>query len=297
MYDLIKFTRPEYVESVLDGKLYMNTIGYFQANGFENQRDIFEGMAFYEDPNNSAVGLGFEEEVRNVMVGNIGLTNEGAKYCNIASFYRLNRYGNQVEKVEKGISDFGEVAIHIFDVHQFLSQIMQVAKEMRDFYWCAGDVNYYDKNAKDAPRYAYDCFCKVNKLAYQREWRLAVLNQYTKLKQIAKESINEPYLEPYTFSIGNIRRIARVIPTDELLKNQAKWFPQCTLVNVVKPAKELTPELADKWFAQGIVSPRSALDGAYWGNCDKNNIDDRAELQKLLMALADGRTRISFSIG
>lgn len=297
VFDLIRFTKPEHVESFLDGKIYMNSIGFFHMSGFEGQRDIFEGMAYYENPVDSPIALSFPEKLRNILVGNIGLSNEGAKYCNVACFYKLSRYKNQVEKIDERIRSFGAVAIHIFDVDRFIVQVMRAAKEKKDFYWCAGDVEYYDKNSKEAPQYVYDCFCKVKQLSYQKEWRLAILNDYSHLQEIAKKDIAAKYVDPYTFDIGDIRSIARVIPTDELLRNQARWFPKCSIVKHIPPERALTPEKADELFAKGIVLSRAEMDGAYWGNCDKNNIDTRAGLQKLLFALADGQTRITISTG
>ena len=45
MHSLIKFfAEKKYLDEFISGQLYMNTLDYFWKNGFEEQKDIFEGV-------------------------------------------------------------------------------------------------------------------------------------------------------------------------------------------------------------------------------------------------------------
>ena len=45
MHCLIKyFANRQYLNDFLSGQLYMNTLDYFWSKGFEEQKDIFEGV-------------------------------------------------------------------------------------------------------------------------------------------------------------------------------------------------------------------------------------------------------------
>lgn len=46
MHQLIKFFgKRNYAEQFLQGELYMNSLSYFWDNGFEEQKDLFEGVS------------------------------------------------------------------------------------------------------------------------------------------------------------------------------------------------------------------------------------------------------------
>lgn len=38
------FSQKKFLDAFISGKLYMNTLNYFWNNGFEEQKDIFEGV-------------------------------------------------------------------------------------------------------------------------------------------------------------------------------------------------------------------------------------------------------------
>lgn len=295
-FDLIRFTSAKYVNDFLDGKIYMNSIGYFIENGFEDQKDYFEGVSYYEDPNTSEFAQRYDDRLKAALTGDIAWVNEGSKYCNVACFYKLNRYKNQVELVNSDIFSFGEVAIHIFDVHQFLERVIRATGKRKDFYWCAGNVNYYNPDNTNVRNHVLDCFCKTQKHSYQREWRIAVLNQYSTLKQLAEDAIEAGYINytrPFVLEIGVIRDIARSIPADELSKNQAKFFPKQTMVKKMKPIKRLTPKEVEMLLSNGIRLSRNELEGAYWGNCGNY---PRIGFDNYIDQLANGYMRPMLSV-
>lgn len=287
MFDLIKFTEEKYAASFLEGKLFMNTLGHFWEQGFEGQRDMKEGTQRLSTPGSTPA---LPKEVQDVILGNVGWRRESSKYCHLLCLYRLDRYLEQVLEIDTRIAAFGPCAIHIKNADQFILRIQRAAGRLQDSYFCCGDVDYYMENSGQACSYTYDCFCKPAQLAYQHEWRLALLHHYSQLKQLAATALQQPFDTGFILDIGDIHDIAEAVPTQELIHNAKAYFRGQRIVKELKKEKELTPQVADAMFARGITVPRSALDGAYWG-CERETFD------ALVDQLAPNQYKPYFAIG
>lgn len=286
MFDLMKFTVSKYVDDVLDGNLYMNSLGYFWEKGFEGQRDFSEGTEYYASPNSLELG-----ELTPYTLGNIGMLNDNYKYVNVFCMYRLDRYLNQVHRINKRILDFGEYAIHIHNADAFIARVIKAAALHNDMKCCCGDVHYYQYFDENNVKYNYGCFYKTMVFDYQREWRIALLNNYTSLLAKAHTNIGEPFIEPFVLRIGSIRDIATVVASTEIITHQRKFFTGSSIVDKIERKSELTPQLADEWFFKGFAFPRNALDGAYWGNCDNSSFNGA------VIGLAPSAYKMHFTIG
>jgi len=288
MFDLIKFCDEKYVSDLLDGKLFMNTLGYFWNNGFEGQKDFTEGTDMLSQPQDVEF---IYKEFQDAIIGNVGWRREVNKYINLYCLYKLNRYDDQIEQIDKRINNFGKVAIHITNVDAFIIRIMKGMKQYQNSLFCCGDVHYYAPFICPPKSEMLDCFNKPDYLSYQKEWRLAILANREMIAQLAANSPSAQYVEPIILNIGNIRDISRVIATEDLLNHADTYFRGSKIVEKVNRKVMLTPQIADQWFAKGFAFPRSALDGAYWGNCD------RVEFNRSITAIAPDLIKPYFVIG
>lgn len=288
MFDLIRFTKPEHVESTLSGHLYMNSIGYFWEHGFEDQKDIYEGIHHCEAPEQSDFAKRFTENLQRHLTGNIMWRNEAVKYCNVLCFYKLNRYQDQCERISPEIMEFGEAAIHIFNVDEFIRRLFVATRAKRDFCWCAGRVVYYHPHGGIILDKDLDCFCKTAKHSYQKEWRLVVINNYSKKLMDAKSNPNAKYTDSYILDMPDIHDIARVINTNDLIKHQEKYFPKYKIKDSI-PESKLTPQIADVYYLNRIRVPLSAMEGAYWGySVGEKTSNVRTDFANKIIQLANG---------
>ena len=83
------FSQKKFLDAFISGKLYMNTLNYFWNNGFEEQKDIFEGVVCtvpVKDFN------GFPMDFQAAQASDYHFRAEGYKFCNVLCFYKINFY-------------------------------------------------------------------------------------------------------------------------------------------------------------------------------------------------------------
>lgn len=235
MYKLVKFTN--HAESFQNGCLYMNTMDYFWNNGFDEQKDILEGVIYSVSPKNTT---GFDEEFLNVQASDFKIQAAGYAYCNIfcmsiIELLMLNN-GNLIHTFSQEMQKFGEKAVIIDNESEYLRRINKAAKDMK--YLC-GRVNYhkpYLEGNESHPKHTvelkttekfdfssiisngrkYDAFDKNYKYRAQNEWRLCLYR-------------GERTTDAYPFNIGDLHDITHVVDTKDFLKHFLKEAQKHTL--------------------------------------------------------------------
>ena len=127
-YRLVKgFGRREYREEFLNGRLYMNSLGYFWSNGNEAQRDAAEGLSLEIDPMTlDALPI----EFRRVQMHCAQVCPSGFASCNILCFAMdtvKNINGLPCIETLGNPRELGEYFIAIDDIDQFLKRVMYAA--------------------------------------------------------------------------------------------------------------------------------------------------------------------------
>lgn len=255
-YRLVKgFGRQEYREEFLDGRLYMNSLGYFWSNGNEAQRDAAEGLSLEIEPMTlEALPI----EFRRVQMHCAQVCPSGFASCNILCFAMdtvKNINGLPCIETLGNPRELGEYFIAIDDIDQFLKRVVcAVAAQGAEYIFSpvaygppalapGRDLGNHillemDEAPGDAffpdglPGTCFGPFKKAVQYASQREWRIALY------RGVAVAT-------PYVFDIGDIRDIAHELQYDGLYidaeiaaHNTAAWIFAQTGGNISK--EELT---------------------------------------------------------
>lgn len=268
MYDLIRFTSErQYAESFLKGKLYMNSLGYFWLNGFQSQKDYYEGTVSFADPKDTP----FPPELTKHMWGSVMNRLEAMKYCNLLCMVRhaYDPLKKQVECIEPKMKSFGKYAVIVRDLEKFVNRIFDVLVKKKDCYGLMGPVTYH---SRDEVLNESDCFDKCKEFSWQKEWRLALLPNYSALKYIASQIPEDPYVTPYTLDIGDISDIAEIYESKVLFDDIQKAYPGYTVADNIPESKKAR-ELHNKGipapydvFCEDFIgwSPRSSFLRKIW---------------------------------
>lgn len=210
MVDLYRFMRKDFAESFMEGNIYMSALGYFWANGFESQQDFNEGTVQMQSPQNSP----FPQMRRSIIKGSVRYRLEAYKYCNLLCMvmHHYNTQKKQTERFNERMRNYGEYAVRIIDIEEFLSRVFEKAKSQGD-YCLAGPMNYLPV---DTIREGMDCFDKLLPFAWQKEWRIAYIHDQERLKLLAAEDPIRSYEEPYILQIGDISDIAEIVSAKDI---------------------------------------------------------------------------------
>jgi hypothetical protein len=234
MFKLIKyFGKKEYAQYFLAGNIYMNSLDYFWQTGFDDQKDIFEGIICTI---NSEQCENFPDEFSEVLACDLRLRGKGFRYCNIACFFKgefspeFTPFGRTMKwSSDDRMDKFGSYVVIIVNEREFINRIHIAIKGTGYKYLC-GDVHYHGlkKNGTpvadgpvlhlktegeewsigvNIPENAVlthrDVFDKWNRFSWQNEWRIAL---YRGVKDIS----------PFELHIGDISDIAVLVPIAEL---------------------------------------------------------------------------------
>ena len=131
--DLYKFMRREYLQSFLDGQLYLNSIGFFWSHGFEKQSDFFEGASEM----GSSCNMPFPDNLKKNIKGSVVYRLNAYKYWNVLCFYKqeYDPVKKQVLRVDKRMKPFGDVAVRIKYLNSFVDRVEDYAKVFTVFQW------------------------------------------------------------------------------------------------------------------------------------------------------------------
>lgn len=279
MVDLYRFMKKEFAESFLQGKIYMSALGYFWENGFESQKDFNEGTAQMQAPAQSP----FPQDLRSVIKGSIRYRLEAYKYCNLLCMvmHHYNTQKKQTERFDERMRNYGEYAVRIIDVEEFLNRVFERAKAQGDF-CLAGPMNYLPSNTV---RDRTDCFDKLLQFAWQKEWRIAYIHDLEQLKGLAEDDPIRTYEKPYTLEIGNISDIAEIVSAKDIFDTPQNIYKGYRVVDQIEPMT-----WPNELIRMGLPAPYqwSATSYRGWG--------DRQSFQNKVIEIDGGKQRPLFDI-
>ena len=226
---LIKFTEEKYVESVRQGKLYMNSLSWFWKNGTDGQKDLLEGTVAASRPDQ----LPLPEELVCGVKHNLRFLSVGFQYCNLWCATMINvKHGcleNTVTAIRpKQMDSFGDTAIVVTDYEEFVRRMLTAAGRA-DYKVVCGPVQYhvpklFNEPQKDSAHLTwkseepislskiitgdyetYDAFDKHNRYEGQNEWRICLYR-------------GEKRRDALTLDIGDIHDIT-VVRHKDILEN------------------------------------------------------------------------------
>lgn len=224
---LIKHT--DYVDEFLHGDLYCNSLEYFWKNGFEEQKDIYEGLS--ANVNLDSIKHIFPEELRDHLIQDIRIQAVGYASCNILCLTKIDAipfYGNTIIKMPSEMDNFGKQAIVITDLSEFIRRVNERIEQLGFKYVC-GNVAYHkpfengektEKKSKitwksvepvtleqlgnPAVLTKRDSFDKHSKYANQNEWRICIFR-------------GNNDASAFTLKIGDISDIAFNVKSEMLI--------------------------------------------------------------------------------
>lgn len=152
------FSQKNFLDAFISGKLYMNTLDYFWNNGFEEQKDIFEGVVCtvpVKDFN------GFPMDFQAAQASDYHFRAEGYKFCNVLCFYKIDfilERGLLRYDLNDDMSKFGEYVAIITNEAEFLRRIEAAAKKSNYEVLC-GDIHYHPQmlNGKQSKELYSNC--------------------------------------------------------------------------------------------------------------------------------------------
>lgn len=210
---LLKFLKKEnYINDLLDGKLYMNTLKYFKEKEYldKARADKFETIFSHKQQKFDFINInGTYFTNTQIQKGSITSISQRFDLCNIFCLFALwkEKEDDKIFIDEKN-KTFGKYCICITDVQEFLNRVIKVI-EKENIECSFMKVNYINKDED----YKIDIdevpFTKFDNFKYQNEFRIAI---------DTKKNINKSYI----LEIGDIRDIAFSTSIDELNQSLLK---------------------------------------------------------------------------
>lgn len=247
-----------------------NTLISMEENIVPGQMDLFEGIC---GTVKNASTLGFEQDFCDVLASDISLRAEGYRYCNVHCYYRMD-YWYQNDKILLNLNpemeNFGEYVAIIDDEIKFLSLVNRAMNRQSYQYLC-GSVRYLHpkKNGKNvhlghhivmkADDYIIDmknleaqnntvevshrdCFCKMDSMQSQMEWRIAM---YRGVKDSSA----------YTLELGTgLKDIAHIVKSGDLNAELMTLFQNHNIKHGIKErwyGNIDRKEMREKFYALG----------------------------------------------
>lgn len=263
-YEYFKIIDPAFVQSLLDGNLYMNSLSYFrtledgaQEEGNKAQKDPLEGVCGTIPKNRlRQVGFHFSEDLLDVMGDHVTLLSDDYGYNNLFCLYRLqiDEDAKTIQRPSSQLVDFNDkdkapkVVVRFRDSEEFLRRLetaLQTALTEQGLeYAIYGGVTYGNAwTSADGPG-TRSAFHKDSSYAYQEEWRLCILR---------REWVDEAI----SFPVGNLAELCEVISLDQFLNHLDQLYPGYTLV---EHAGDRSPEMYRMF---GKINATSRLMYAY----------------------------------
>lgn len=230
MHNLIKFfSSKKYLDEFISGQLYMNTLDYFWKNGFDDQRDIFEGV-ICTVPVKEFQAMPVEYQA--LQASDYCFRAEGYRYCNVLCFYKMQYEINGAFvrcDYDVGMKQFGDYVAFITNQRELTRRIERAATAEGYKVLC-GDVRYHHqmlngKQSSEGKRLQLiskdrlftieelerrkfsikrrDCFDKDILYSGQNEWRVALYR-------------GEKNVNAYRLNVGDLSDIVRWFPFENM---------------------------------------------------------------------------------
>ncbi len=250
------FSKKKYAEDFLRGNLYMNSMAYFWANGFEGQADFGEGSLRSATP----AQMLFPDDLAAVVKGPVVSRITAYRYCNICCFSRLvvDHKRRYAVRFDPRIRDFGPYTVRILDMEAFQHRVAETLAAQGSL-GIGGAVSYLPPDPK-LPR---DCLCKDKAFNWQFEWRIACIPNMNAAKQdaaIYRTPQTKYHGTEYILRVGDLSKICRLYPSD-MLWNEGFFdmYPGYTVYDSIRDkgmldedeTKELLREI-DYAFGVGV---------------------------------------------
>lgn len=201
---LLKFLQKhQWQNDLLDGKIYMNTLGYFKTydKSDKTRSDKHEAIHSYVKPQLIKMGnMTFSENELSMMT----LNSCEYDYCNIYSMYALwKKDEDDIVYIDEKNKEFGSYCVCIHNPKEFLLRIEKLIES--SFILNYSKIEYIPVNtfANTYIKEEMIPFTKFDSYEYQNEFRIIINRQIIENKA-------------YVLEIGNIRDIATVISIDDI---------------------------------------------------------------------------------
>jgi hypothetical protein len=244
-YEYFKIIDPAFVQSLLDGNLYMNSLSYFrtleegaQKEGNKAQKDPMEGVCGTIPKNRlRQVGFHFSEDLLEVMGNHVPLLSENYGYNNLFCLYRLqiDEDAKTIQQPSRQLVNFNDkdnaqkVVIRFRDSEEFLRRLetaLQTALTGQALeYAIYGGVTYENAwTSADGPG-TRSAFHKDSSYAYQEEWRLCILR---------REWVDEAV----SFPVGDLKELCEVISLEQFINHLAQHYGfETSLLDITNDAR------------------------------------------------------------
>ena len=215
-FPLIKFQSEERITSLQDGLIYMNSLEWFRkhenANGDTVVGDSYEALLHMNEGKIILPDTGEELEIHNENI-KTSVSNDYA-YCMFSINPCVNNFSFTTEQIEN-IKSFGDTALLILDIDEFLSRIRNAAlKEGYEIHF--GFVRYYDDTI-DSADVIISLLSGMHNIAFWKRKMYEYQQEYRFL--IHTKDFTKDHLE---LNIGDIRDISKVIKASQLLNAKLK---------------------------------------------------------------------------
>lgn len=241
-YYLVKVTKREYADKLLDGDVYMSPLSSFGdlLTRPEHSKNIFrgdtaEGLSQSFSRGNESAFFGDSLGEKAPMIAGAGQIAECFLQERLYSLYCLEYSDRNSSFISpaRDLVEFGDTAVIIFDPWQFLYRVCtRVLLERGDSVWIGAKRVRYEQNLAELAQ--YDEFSKSPAYSWQNEFRIAVdlsegkadreawdnMTDFCRimfLNQVGKVDLNAKR-KPLTIKIGDIRDIATHVPTTDLVE-------------------------------------------------------------------------------
>jgi len=198
----LKFGNEKNITDLFDnGTIYLNTLQYFRTvEDSELRGDRYEGVSSIKNypPGDFEIpAINFKGKYINIHLKNAFdqmLGNIYSLYC-ISSFTIPNPFEFSIDERVKG---FGSHCLMVNDNVEFLNRIENALRK-RNLKYHHDFISYYDRYTINGD---LTLFQKPQEFAYQNEFRIYV---------------ESDIIEPLILEIGNLKNIAQIIPTSEVM--------------------------------------------------------------------------------
>ncbi|NNG99676.1 hypothetical protein [Acinetobacter sp. ANC 5414] len=210
------FKKKQYMEEFLDGKLYMNCLGYFKnvEDAKNTQYDSKEGIKSYLQPHDVEMEIKFGDQVIKLDVRNLAapviIQNNGYNNLKIICFYSpyidysdLKASKEDIKITDKMKNDFGDHVIIITNYEEFSKRLQAALDISEDIEFCGHKkVDYFPHNFHGSFEDHEIPFKKHEDFSFQKEYRV-----------IARTKQHDE--QPLVINIGDLRDICLPFTVDQ----------------------------------------------------------------------------------
>lgn len=229
------FQTKEYAEQFMEGKLYLNSLGFFRAinkgasiDTQNKQNDVFEGSVPIK-----------KDSLTNQVYSALGDIDKYLAYDPVFIFEEYKYFHllccSTIDFDQKGytiinsqmMTEFGNYHVLVYNRVAFQDRIVNAISQFPDFFYQCGKVRYHNptlygtikqpiQSISLSPQEGFsyyeigskrscirDCFDKSSSYSHQREWRLILYK-------------NTWNINPFTLDVGDLSDIATLVTFDNL---------------------------------------------------------------------------------